>query len=227
MSARILVGCPTSEHKAYCLREYAEGLSRLAYPSFDVLLVDNSEGIEYSRKIQDLGFDVVRGLFLPRAKERIVASRNLLRERFLQGGYDYLFSLEQDVIPPADALERLLRHGKHIMSGVVFTRFEIQGEKRIKPLLWGFSEDPDQMRFMDTEVATPGLYQIRACGLGCLLLHRDVLEKIPFRLLTDRSTFDDVPFCKDAYDFGFEMYADTSVKCRHLIEGMKWDQIDR
>ncbi len=226
MNARILVGCPTSEHKAYCLREYAAGLSRLTYPSFDVLLIDNSEEIEYSQKIQGLGLPVLRGPFLPHAKERIAASRNLLREHFLRGGYDYFFSLEQDVIPPADVVECLLRHGKKIMSGVVFTRFEIQGEKRIKPLLWGFSEDPDQMRFMDTEVATPGLYRIRACGLGCLLIHRDVLEKIPFRILPDRSTFDDIPFCRDCTDAGFALYADTSVKCKHLIEDMKWDDLD-
>lgn len=226
MSARILVGCPTSLHKTYCLHAYAEGIRHLTYPFLDILLVDNSEDPSYTQHIKQEGLPVIRGPSLPHAKERIVASRNLLRERFLQGGYDYLFSLEQDVIPPADILERLLAHGKKIISGVVFTRFEMNGEHRIKPLLWGSTERQDEMRFMDAEVAAPGLYSIRACGLGCLLIHRDVLEKIPFRLLPDRSTFDDIPFCRDCVDAGFDLYADTSVKCQHLIEGMNWDAID-
>jgi len=99
MKARVLVGCPTSEHKEYCLKEYANLLRSLTYDNFDVLLVDNSKDDRYYNKIKSLGIPVIKDKYLEGAKNRIVHSRNILRERVLNGGYDYFFSLEQDVIP--------------------------------------------------------------------------------------------------------------------------------
>ena len=226
MTVRILVGCPTSEHKGYCLKEYLDGVKELTYPKFDFLLVDNSENDEYFKKIESMKVDVVKGPYFSSAKERIVASRNLLREKVLDEGYDYFLSLEQDVVPPKDVIERLLDLDKKVITGVVFTKYEIGGEKRFKPLVWGFQEKEDRMRFMDTEVAKGGIYRIKACGLGCLLIHRSVLEKIKFRLFDGENTFDDIPFCKDCEDNGFEIYVDADVKCKHYIEGMDWDSIE-
>ena len=227
MTARILVGCPTSEHKAYCLEEYVQGIKRLSYPKFDFLFVDNSKSDAYTKKIKQLGCMAVKGPYLPYAKDRIVASRNLLREKVLNERYDYFLSLEQDVIPPVDVIEQLLVHHKDVISGLVFTQYEIKGEKKIKPLLWGFSDAEDRMRFMDDAVAQPGLYRIKACGLGCILISRRVFEKISFRLYDNKSTFDDIPFCDDCHTNGITLFADTHVKCRHLISGMDWDKIDR
>ena len=48
---RILIGCPTSYHKEYCLERYITGLKNIQYPNFDILLVDNSDNDEYYKKI--------------------------------------------------------------------------------------------------------------------------------------------------------------------------------
>ena len=65
--------------------------------------------------------------------------------------------------------------------------------------------------------------EVRACGLGCVLIHRSVLEKVEFRYNKHTSGFDDVFFCEDVIKAGFKVYADTSIRCRHLYGG-GWDE---
>ena len=102
MPPKILVGCPTSHHKAYCLKEYAEAVKSLDYPNYDILLVDNSPDEDYINKIKEHGLSVIKGHYFEGARDRIIASRNILRQKAIDEGYDYFFSLEQDVIPPRD-----------------------------------------------------------------------------------------------------------------------------
>jgi len=40
---KILLGCPTSDYKEYCLKEYVKSVKTLDYPCYDILLVDNSK----------------------------------------------------------------------------------------------------------------------------------------------------------------------------------------
>src|SRR3989344_9577139 len=108
MVVKVLVGCPTSFHKEYCLDKYAEGIKALTYRYSDVLLVDNSKDDSYLNKIKVMGLNATKGFYFEGARDRIVASRNILREKVLNEGYDYFLSLEQDVVPPKDIIERML-----------------------------------------------------------------------------------------------------------------------
>ena len=49
---KILIGCPTSAHKKYCLKEYINSIKSLTYKNFDVLIVDNSENDKYFNEIK-------------------------------------------------------------------------------------------------------------------------------------------------------------------------------
>ena len=119
MAIKVLVGCPTSEHKEYCLGEYIKGIRALTYPYVDILLVENSKDNVYFEKLSKL-FPTIKGPWNDGARQRIVDSRNILRKKVLNGDYDYFFSLEQDIVPPKDAIERLLSHGKKIISGIYY-----------------------------------------------------------------------------------------------------------
>ncbi|MBM3199756.1 hypothetical protein FJZ53_02375 [Candidatus Woesearchaeota archaeon] len=227
MKQKVLVGCPTSELKGYALERYVKGVKSLKYGKFDVLIVDNSRGEEYCQKINRLGLPAVRGPYSKSARQRIVDSRNILRQKVLDEGYDYFFSLEQDVIPPTDALQNLLNHGKDIVTGVYFSYQTNNGVTLLVPLLWQKVKN-DEMRFMlEKEVTEQKLLEVGACGLGCILIHRDVLEKIKFRFNKEDNSFDDMWFCKDASDAGFKIFADTSIKCKHLIKDWRWDGINK
>ena len=224
--ARVLVGCPTSFHKEYCLKEYKEGLKSLTYPKHDVLLVDNSPDDTYARKIKEQGIPVIRWDYNKSPRKRIVDSRNVLRRRVLEGGYDYLFSLEQDVIPPKDVIERLLKHKQKILTGVYFT-YATQGNMtKLLPLLYKKTRHPKIQKQMRTEeIYPPRKIIVKSCGLGCVLIHRDVLEKVKFRYDKEYAAFDDMFFCRDAEEHGFKIVADTSLKCKHMIDNWDWSKV--
>ena len=78
---RILVGCPTSFHKEYALEQYAESIKSLTYPNYDILLVDNSKDDVYFKRIKKLSLPVIKGPWFESARDRIIASRNILREK--------------------------------------------------------------------------------------------------------------------------------------------------
>jgi GT2 family glycosyltransferase len=219
---RVFVGCPTAALKEYCLQEYVDGLKALTWKDKDFLMVDNSGTPEYAEKIKKLGIPVVHDEPLPDVKERIAHSRNILREKVLKDGYDYFLSLEQDVIPPPDIIERLLSHNKKVITGVYFTVYVMDGMQKMRPLVWKQdTENPDKIVFMNDEVKaargkTSALSQIAAAGVGCVLIHRSVLEKIKFRVANN--TYDDIPFWKDCAANGFERCADLAIVCRHVVD---------
>ena len=226
MLPRILVGCPTSFHKRYCLDEYARGVKSLTYDKFDILLVDNSKDDLYFKDIKNAGLPAVKGSFSESARQRIVDSRNILRQKVIDENYDYFLSLEQDVIPMPDLIQKLLKHEKDIVSGVYFAYQKNNGiNLGLKPVLWKKS-GKDKLDIMpEKEVLGPRLIEIGACGLGCALIHKDVLKKVKFRFSREYEGFDDMWFCYDSFNSGFKIYADTSAKCKHLIIGWSWEGI--
>ena len=93
MQSKVLVGCPTSNYNEYALEEYAEAVKNLTYKNYDFLLVDNSKDDSYLKKLKSFGLPAIKGPWFEGAKQRIIKSRNLLREKALEGNYDYLLSL--------------------------------------------------------------------------------------------------------------------------------------
>ena len=216
---KILIGCPTSFHKEYCLQEYAEAVKNLTYKNYNILLVDNSEDDSYLKKLKSLGLSAIKGSWFEGAKERIVSSRNLLREKALEGNYDYLLSLEQDVIPPKDVIEKLLSHEEDIVSALYF----MPNNSSLTPML-AIKEKEQQYGYLQFNYADKhnNTLKVNYGGVGCILISRKVLEKIKFRT-DEKPGFDDWWFCKDAEREGFKIYADLSIKCKHLLKNRPWD----
>ena len=129
------MGCPTSDYKKYCLKEYVDSINNLTYTNYDILLVDNSEDSAYFDLIESFNVPVKRIRYEERARDRIVKSRNLLIKELING-YDYFLSLEQDVIPPKDVIERLLQHDKKVVAGVYPLIHVIHGKKVLKSSIW-------------------------------------------------------------------------------------------
>lgn len=220
MPPKILIGCPTYWGKAYCLKEYAERVKTLSYSNYEVLLVDNSKNERYIKEIRESGLRAEKGPWMEDIRERIVASRNLLRKRALEEGYDYFLSLEQDLLPPLNVVEQLLANRQLIMTGVYHKEGFHEGKKISYALLYALQNGklvlihPERLK-----QAEP--IRTHACGLGCMLIHRSVLEKIPFRKPTKGPAQDDMMFCFDVQKEGFALYADPMVVCEHLHKDWK------
>ena len=220
MQPRVLVGCPTSFHKEYALQQYARAVKSLTYKNHDILLVDNSQGDDYFEKIKKLEIPTIKGPYFESARERIIASRNILRQKVIDEDYDYFFSLEQDILPPQDILEKLLQHKKEVITAIYFANNIIPGEvsSKLIPLAYILEDEKTlSMRPLNEDELwkNQSLMKIVSAGLGCVLIHRNVLKKIKFRY--ELNTFDDRWFFLDLYHKGISAHADTSIKCNHLI----------
>ncbi|QQG38469.1 MAG: hypothetical protein HYS32_02575 [Candidatus Woesearchaeota archaeon] len=224
---KILVGAPIHEVKAYCYKDYCDILKKLTYKNYDILLADNSPTDNFMNLIKKEGIPVIKGPYFEGAMDRIVASRNLIVEHLLNNDYDYFFSLEADVIPPIDAIERLLAHKKEIVSGLYFNFQILREGRKPAPMAWfNPTNNEKEMYYLPDEISLgpQKLIKLFACGLGCVLIHKNVLKNIRFRhKYPEHSGFDDVWFCKDAREQGYEIYLDNSIKCEHItIPGGKW-----
>ncbi len=247
MQPRVLVGCPTYSGKKYALPRFVAALKKLDYPTYDILLVDNSEGDEYKKELEKLGIPVVKGPSTGDPMERITKSRNILRDKFIEGKYDFLLSLEQDVTPPPDAIGKLMSRGVAVVSGLYANFFQdnfgkptahpvayakvteeqfnilktdpkYKGTEIRKKIESGVIKGPEDIhvQLSVADVTQERLIEVFFTGLGCMLIHKSVLEKIPFR--ASKTSFDDYTFCMDAYNAGYPIWLDTSVKCGHLID---------
>ncbi len=220
---KVLVGCPTSDYHEYALQEYAEAVKNLTYKNYDILLVDNSKDNSYLEKLKMINLPAIKGTWHEEARERIVLSRNILREKVLEENYDYFLSLEQDVIPPKDILERLLQYKKRVVTGIYFNYINTKKGIEIAPVAWSrINMEKEERYFLKPDDLNKGLLKIAMSGLGCILIHKSVLEKIKFRYEKNYPSFDDIFFGLDCMKNKTSFYTDTSLICKHLLKKRPW-----
>lgn len=228
---RILVGCPTHVLKTDSLDAYVKGIEGLTYPHYDVMIEDNSPTEEYAELIHQK-FETwkknnpEKKLIITHtenppehARERLVNGRNLIRDYFLKNEYTHFLSLEQDIVPPRDVIERLLAREKDICSGVYLNQQTKEDGKHLVVMAGtdaanNANEDAVQsLGFMNLFPAR--IMEIAYCGVGCILISKNALEKIKFRVDLEKRASDDIYFARDAKASGFTLYLDTSMLCAH------------
>ncbi|MFH0808490.1 MAG: glycosyltransferase [archaeon] len=240
---RVLVAGSTYDGMGYCSEQFIKRIKSLSYGNYDIFLVDNSMSREFSKKLtRDYGVDVLHLDLkdMPNMK-KLIRSRNRILNYALENGYDYVLMMDVDVIPPVDIIERLLAHGKDIVSGIYFNVFMVDRKKKICPVVWkGFSDEEFEeirsrissehvvskenlRRHLTPEEANGGeLQEVIIPSCGCMLLSHEAFGNLKYGLLDvpeGFSTTDDIYFCRKAREAGFGLYCDTSLQCEHLIGG--------
>ncbi|MFC1753527.1 glycosyltransferase family 2 protein [Thermoproteota archaeon] len=224
---KILIGIPTYWKEEHCLKEFIEGLGKLTYEA-DILIVDNTDNDFYfdklkTLKMKDRKLTILKDQYSDTRISRIISSRNMIRDHFLKSKYDYLFSLDSDILPPPDAIQKLIRADSDIASGVYLCRQVIEGQHHIQPVIYRPNDDGSVITVTKDEVTPNKLMAIAVCGMGCCLIKKEVMEKIEFRPFSQSKTGgEDVAFCTDARKNGFKIVANTEVKCDHMGEHQTW-----
>lgn len=151
---------------------------------------------------------------------RVDQVRNLIADWVIKG-YDYLFSVDHDIVLPRDTLVKLLSHDKDLCAGVYRQRLEPQ------------TLEIYDMDYRNIHNVNGSLIHIGGCGFGCTLVKKRVFQSIKYPhfeyhpALDHKNTFsEDIDFCKKANNAGFKLFADTSVVCGHIGQTTFHVQLD-
>ena len=147
-------------------------------------------------------------------------ARNQIVDHFLKSNASHLMMVDSDMIPPADAPERMLAHGRDFVTAMTPVPRTDPESGRTVVVDFCFAESAPSARPLPRD---SGLQRIARCGAGCLLLHRSVFDRVEppwFRFgydpgLTEMRVSEDVDFCDRLRAAGVELWADTDVICRH------------
>ena len=216
---KVLIAAPLRQ-EIKIFREYQAGLDRLIIPegvTVDRYVVVN-DCPEVIPEIRGADFDVMDTgdtfrkadndhLWTQENLEKMPALRNMTVRRALGGGYDYLFSVDTDIILHPETLTRLLEADKDIVSELFWTNG------------WCNAWMYDQSAGMDPHWVTPGLYQVGMTG-ACILISRRVLEAgVDYSAIPNiRKCLwgEDRHFCISAACHGFTLWTDTHCPPEHL-----------
>ena len=150
-------------------------------------------------------------------------ARNTAAKACLDNGFEWLFSLDSDVIPPRDAILRLLAHKQPFISGLYHRRSPPDGVPvMIRNGSWVTDYPPGKV------------VEVHLVGAGCLLTHRSVVEyffKNPQRpgkpmfdwrvdlaglIPPGKALSEDFTTCDAWRAQGGHILVDTSVECKHV-----------
>lgn len=142
--------------------------------------------------------------------------RNLIAEWAKR--YDYLFSVDSDIVLPHDTLVKMIDADKDIISGLYIQR--IPGTHTLevyKDFMGGTTNIPYE------EIEGRGVVEIAGCGFGCCLVKGEVFRRMEYPHFLYKSALDhrntvseDTYFCNKARSLGFKVWAHTGIICDHI-----------
>ena len=224
---KILITAPLRQD-ADIFEEYQHGLDRLEIPDgYEVsrffVVNDCDEILPHIRNaryiVQNAGDRYEKtandhiwtlGLML-----KMSGLRNQTIREALDGGFDYWFSADTDLVLDPRTLRQLLEADKDIVSEIFWTQH------------WCNAWMVDQYSPPDPAWYTPGLYPVGMTG-ACTLVKRRVFEAgvdyTPIPNIMKALRGEDRHFCVRAACAGFTMWVDTHCPAKHLYTREEYDK---
>jgi hypothetical protein len=155
----------------------------------------------------------------------LVLKQEQARHLALSGGYDYVLFVEEDILPPPNAVELLLACD----SDVAYSLYCL----RKPPYLWSAYVVMDSDRMIGRPLTiNPALAKhhfnegaiidVDGIGFGCTLVSKSVLEKVNFRIDYNKPhqsgvpSYSDFYFSLDCEECGFTSRMHLGCRCGHL-----------
>lgn len=136
---RVLMACPTYDGEKYALKRWAAAYHAQTYTNKGALQVDNSNApayggnLNYTHAIRAERIPAIwQQTRWPAFWDTIEESWRVIVCHAHAHGYDFIFSVEADVIVPPDAMEKMVaaarEHGKDGKPAVVTQRYHPRGQ---------------------------------------------------------------------------------------------------
>lgn len=223
---KVLITAPLKQSKGI-FKEFQEGLDNLIIP--DGVIVDRHYVVNDCPEIIPLikgSYEVIDtgDIYVKTYNDHIWTKENLSKMSILRnatikaaldGGYDFWWSIDTDLVLMPETLQTLLEADKDIISEVFWTQSKI-GTWWCNG--WMYDQcDPDGRLF---EFAKPGLYQVGMTGALTLVktdVFRHGVDYSPIPNIRKVLWGEDRWFCIRAAVLGYEMWLDTHYPAEHLF----------
>jgi len=147
----------------------------------------------------------------------VAYARNILAEK-AKNVADYIFFIDDDVIPPINTITKLLKHDKDIVCGLYFSR----PEPHFPQIFYKNKEDSERYDCVE-DYKKDSLIEIDSCGAGCILIKAEVFKKLKlpyFQYIpkgeNNPRKGEDFYFCEKVKESGYKIFCDTSIICKHI-----------
>ena len=183
----------------------------------DQMRAETKASIEAQVTDVDITWEVGKHNPYPGEKmKNVVAQYQRARQMALEGGYDALLTVEDDMVIPSHAVQRLWDSSGAIVYGVYMLR---HGTKTLSA--WQYINDsalgmslslyPDEVR----KYWAQGWARVCGVGWGCTLIRREVLERVQI-YSAEPTDAGDLTFARNCQDAGFVSIARFDVPCLHI-----------
>lgn len=180
----------------------------------------------------------------------IVQARNIIADTAIKKDYDYLFFVDDDNPIPRDTLVKFIEDDKDMVGAPILHRNPDASGNRALCVFYQYVMNGMRLYKPIPSFPEGYLHKIDACGMGCTLIKRKVLEGVdknypgrPFQLgnlvsynegdkIIDvskglkRTMSEDIEFSERACDAGFEIWTDLRIRPLHLTRmgAVQWHQ---
>jgi len=226
---KVLIFTITYEGKDYALEEFMEHCSKINYPNYRHIFIDNSNNPHYVDRLREKGLEAYHTERGNNSREALARSQNVARRIALNEGYDYILSIESDIMCPPDVVERLLKHAKPVVTGFYYIGDREKGQRVpcITILKWNeeLGAYGTRLLFIDEweDYTNKGLKKVAAGGMGVCLIKRNVFEKFAFTYDTRLKGHSDIYFFNECFRQKIPVYVDTDLYCEH--KNSKWTDV--
>ncbi len=212
----------------------------IAVPTFETIYADTYKSLwDLDKGGHEVLFESVRGY-------DVATARNKIAQTAIDMKTDYVFTVDNDVTVPKDALTHLMENDVDVCLGYYAHRNRdntYNGRTCICKLKDEHGNDyyhyPLESEYTAAEMAgmaAAGMTKIlvHGGGMGCALIRTDVFRSLSYPWYdwvnygdANRGLLsEDLYFCALCRTSGYQIYADVRVGCGHLFRYVQWPVSD-